>query len=71
MLPATIAICRKFCSLQAKQNRCSDLKINLPTFAICKGRLSYFLFFEHIRKLSYRCGKIFDSVKHVFFVMIV
>ena len=25
MLPATIAICRKFCSLQAKQKRCSDL----------------------------------------------
>ena len=25
MLPATIAICRKLCSLQAKQKRCSDL----------------------------------------------
>ena len=26
MLPATIAICRKLCSLQAKQKRCFDLK---------------------------------------------
>ena len=25
MLPATIAICRKLCSLQAKQKHCSDL----------------------------------------------
>jgi hypothetical protein len=27
MLPATIAIFRKLCSLQAKQKRCSDLNI--------------------------------------------
>ena len=26
MLPATVAIFRKLCSLQAKQKRCSDLK---------------------------------------------
>ena len=28
MLPATIAIGRKLCSLQVKQKRCSDLKFN-------------------------------------------
>ena len=28
MLPATIAIGRKLCSLQSKQKRCSDLKFN-------------------------------------------
>ena len=32
MLPATIAICRKLCSLQAKQKRCSDLKYGTRHF---------------------------------------
>ena len=31
MLPATIAICRKLCSLQAKQKRCSDLNEKFET----------------------------------------
>ena len=35
MLPATIAIGRKLCSLQAKQKRCSDLKSRTARNALC------------------------------------
>ena len=38
MLPATIAICRKLCSLQAKQKRCYDLNKRHPQ----KVRIEFF-----------------------------
>ena len=38
MLPATIAIFRKLCSLQAKQKRCSDLNKRHPQ----KVRIEFF-----------------------------
>lgn len=51
MLPATIAICRKLCSLQAKQKRCSNLnaecviKIEIKSAAGIRRALLLFGYF--------------------------